>query len=64
MSYPVQYCPFCEREISNPGIRRAIQEEKEIWRPTEFEPDSCTKINDSFSATVYLDGIPYEVDFD
>ncbi len=63
MSYPVQYCSFCEREISNPGIQQAIQKEKEIWRPTEFEHDSCTKINDSFSTTVYLGGIHYEVDY-
>ncbi len=47
MSYPVQYCPFCEREISNPGIQRAIQKEEEIWRPTELEPDTGTDYSDN-----------------
>ena len=47
MSYPVQYCPFCEREISNPGIQRVIQKEKDIWRPTEFEPGTRTDYSDN-----------------
>ena len=59
MSYPVQRCPYCQREMPGSDIEQAIQKEKEIWRPTEFEPNSSTEIIDSGSATIYNPEIPY-----
>jgi len=49
MSYPIRYCPYCQRPLDipeEPTIETAIEKEKEIWHPCDM-PDNYTDTNDS-----------------
>ena len=58
MSYPVRRCPYCQREMPESDIERAIQKEKEIWRPFNdswTENLDSTTIDTNDYEIVYLD---------
>jgi len=37
MSYPTQRCPYCQREMPESDIDRAIEVERGIWRSLDCE---------------------------
>jgi len=48
------FCPYCQREMPEPEIYRAIHKEGQIWRPYDYEmPDSWTESPDSSTVDNY-----------